>query len=106
MVEVPGPPGVAPAPSLFVPEPINNRLWHIAFNRVNHQLTEQRKTRPLTMPVLAIGGADSWGEAVTLAADDVHSVVIAGAGHWVAGLAPDELLTALTTFLAPYRDRG
>jgi hypothetical protein len=24
---------------------------------------EQRKTRPLTMPVLAIGGAASWGEA-------------------------------------------
>ena len=41
LVEVPGPPGVAPAPPLFVPEPINNRLWHIPFNRVNHELTEQ-----------------------------------------------------------------
>jgi pimeloyl-ACP methyl ester carboxylesterase len=35
LVEVPGPPGVAPAPPLFVPEPINNRLWHIPFNRVD-----------------------------------------------------------------------
>jgi pimeloyl-ACP methyl ester carboxylesterase len=41
LVEVPGPPGVAPSPPLFVPEPINNRLWHIPFNRVNDELTEQ-----------------------------------------------------------------
>jgi hypothetical protein len=25
---------------------------------------ERRKSRPLTMPILAIGGAESWGEAV------------------------------------------
>jgi pimeloyl-ACP methyl ester carboxylesterase len=168
VAEVPGPPGVAPSPPLFVPEPINNRLWHIPFNRVNDKLTEelvrgrediffgyefaiqggnvpdyalmyyfsifsdpdvlrgsfgfyrawdttlaqneQRKTRPLTMPVLAIGGAASWGEAVgnamKLAADDVQSVVIPGAGHWVAEQAPEEMLAALTAFLAPYRDGG
>jgi pimeloyl-ACP methyl ester carboxylesterase len=41
LVEVPGPPGVAPSPPLFVPEPINNRLWHIPFNRVDDELTEQ-----------------------------------------------------------------
>ena len=71
---------------------------------------EQRKTRRLTMPVLAIGGAESWGEAVgnamQLLADDVQSLVISGAGHWVAEQAPEELLAALTAFLAPYRDRG
>jgi pimeloyl-ACP methyl ester carboxylesterase len=168
VAEVPGPPGVAPSPPLFVPEPINNRLWHIPFNRVNDKLTEelvrgrediffvyefaiqggnvpddalsyyfsvfsdpdvlrgsfgfyrawdttltqneQRKTRPLTMPVLAIGGEASWGEAVgdtmKLAADDVQSVVIPGAGHWVAEQAPEEMLAALTGFLAPYRDGG
>src|SRR3954469_20574179 len=33
LAEVPGPPGVAPSPPLFAPEPINNRLWHIPFNR-------------------------------------------------------------------------
>jgi pimeloyl-ACP methyl ester carboxylesterase len=27
-----------------------------------------------------------------------------GAGHWVAEEAPEQLLAALTTFLAPYRD--
>jgi hypothetical protein len=31
--------------------------------------------------------------------------VIPGAGHWVAEQAPEALLAALTTFLAPYRDK-
>jgi pimeloyl-ACP methyl ester carboxylesterase len=34
----------------------------------------------------------------------VQGVVIPGSGHWVAEEAPEELLAALTTFLAPYRD--
>jgi pimeloyl-ACP methyl ester carboxylesterase len=168
LAEIPGPPGVGPSPPLFVPEPINNRLWHIPFNRVNDELTEQlvrgrediffgyefaiqgggeklpdyalkyyvdlfsdpdvlrgsfglyrawdstlaqneqRKSRPLAMPVLAIGGAESWGEeagnGMKPAADDVQTVVIPGAGHWVAEQAPDEMVAALTAFLAPYRD--
>src|SRR5215208_2606914 len=41
VVEVPGPLGVAASPPLFVPEPINNKLWHIPFNRVNDEMTEQ-----------------------------------------------------------------
>ena len=68
----------------------------------------ERKNRPLTMPVLAIGGRASYGEhvadAMRLVADDVQGVVIPGAGHWVAEEAPDELLAALTAFLAPYRE--
>ena len=121
LAEVPGPPGAVPSPPFFVPEPLNNRLWHIAVNRldeVNEQLVrgrediyfgyefaiqagkklpddvinyyvglltnpdslrgtfafyrewdtmmaqnEQRKNRPLTMPVLGIGGAASYGDA-------------------------------------------
>jgi pimeloyl-ACP methyl ester carboxylesterase len=59
------------------------------------------------MPVLAIGGAESWGELVGGAmqplADDVQGVVIPGSGHWVAEQAPEELLAALSAFLAPYR---
>jgi hypothetical protein len=39
-----------------------------------------------------------------LVADDVQTVVLAGAAHWVAEQAPEELLAALTAFLAPYRD--
>ena len=37
-------------------------------------------------------------------ADDMQSVVIPGVGHFVAEEAPDEVLAALTEFLAPYRD--
>jgi pimeloyl-ACP methyl ester carboxylesterase len=165
LAEIPGPPGAAPSPPVFVPAPVNDRLWHIPFNRVEglpEQLiqgreaayfgyefaiqggtlpdevvdyyvrllsnpgvlpgslgfyrafdetlaqNEQRKSRPLTMPVLAIGGAASYGEHVAevmrLVADDVQSVVIGGAGHWVAEQAPDQVVAALTAFLAPYRD--
>ena len=69
---------------------------------------EQRKTRRLTLPVLAIGGAESSGEGVgntmKLAAADVQTMVLTGSGHWVAEQAPEQLLTALTAFLAPYRN--
>ena len=162
-------PGVAPSPPLLVPAPINERLWHVPFNRaaeVNerlvkgreeiyfgnefavsaakklpdevveyyvHMLTsdehalrgsfgfyraidttiaqnEQRKVRRLSMPVLAIGGEYSSGEGIgvtmKLAADDVQSLIIPGVGHWVAEEAPEDLLTALREFLAPYREGG
>jgi pimeloyl-ACP methyl ester carboxylesterase len=156
-------PGVAPSPPLFVPDPINNRLWHISFNRtseINEQLVRgrediyfsfefetatvcklpsrvvryyidviasdsgglrgsfgfyraldttieqnmRRMTRRLTLPVLAIGGAMSGGENIAnsmkLTADDVESVVIAGAGHFVAEEAPEATLAAITSFLS------
>jgi pimeloyl-ACP methyl ester carboxylesterase len=68
---------------------------------------EQRKTRRLPMPVLAIGGAESSGAMVAdtmqLVADDVQRLVIPGCGHWLAEQAPEELLAALTAFLAPHR---
>ena len=70
---------------------------------------EQRKSRRLTMPVLAIGGEESGGEGVAatmkLVADDVRGAVLAGSGHWVAEQAPEQLLSELTDFLAPYPDR-
>ena len=68
----------------------------------------KRKERRLALPVLAIGGEESSGEGpgntMKLVADDVRTVVLAGSGHWVAEQAPEELLAALTAFLAPYRD--
>jgi pimeloyl-ACP methyl ester carboxylesterase len=165
LAEIPGPPGAAPSPPLFVPGPVNDRLWHIPFNRVD-KLPEQlvagrediffgyefavqggklpdevvdyyvrllsdpealhgsfgfyrafdltvqqnvrRKDRHLSMPVLAIGGEASYGghvaEVMESVADDVRSVVIPGAGHWVAEEAPEQMLAALGAFLAPYRD--
>ncbi|MGN9809302.1 alpha/beta fold hydrolase [Micromonospora sp. BQ11] len=167
LVEIPGPPGVTPSPPLFVPDQVNDRVWHIPFNRVDNELTEQlvrgreelffgyefaiqggkplpdhvlryyfdlysdpdvlrgsfglyrawgatlaqneqRRTEPLTMPVLGIGGEKSWGDqagrAMESAANDVQTVVVPGAGHWVAEQAPEEMLAALIPFLAPYRD--
>jgi pimeloyl-ACP methyl ester carboxylesterase len=163
LAEIPGPPVADHSPPVFVPSAVNDRLWHIPFNRVE-QLPEQlikgredvyfgyefaiqggklpedvtryyirllsepdvlggslgfyraldatleqngkRTKRPLPMPVLAIGGEASYGamvgEAMASLADDVQSVVIPGAGHWVAEEAPEEMLTALTAFLAPY----
>jgi pimeloyl-ACP methyl ester carboxylesterase len=69
---------------------------------------QQRKTRPLTQPVLGIGGAHSLGDQVAatmkLAAGDVQALVIPGCAHWVAEETPEETLAALTAFLAPYRD--
>jgi pimeloyl-ACP methyl ester carboxylesterase len=69
---------------------------------------QERKTRRLPMPVLAMGGAESLGamaaDTMKLTADDVQTLVISGIGHWLAEQAPDELVAALTEFLAPYRD--
>ena len=63
----------------------------------------ERQTRRLTMPVLAMGGAESGGtmaaETMKLTADNVQTLVIPGAGHWLAEQAPDQLGAALTEFL-------
>jgi pimeloyl-ACP methyl ester carboxylesterase len=165
LLEIPGSPGTAPSPPLFLPGPLNDRLWHLGFNRIeklNEQLVtgredvfyrwefdaaakslpddvidyyvrmlsnpdslrgsfgwyraldttiaqnEQRKDRRLAMPVLAIGGEASFGgnvaDGAKAVADDVQGVVIPGTGHFLAEESPDDLLAALTAFLAPYRD--
>ena len=172
VAEIPGPPGVGDpkdAPPLFLPDFLNNKLWHIPFNRVDHELivdmvnsnadayyryeysiqgggatlpdyaidyyvdlytrnkhalratfglyrawettvnqNAERQTNKLTIPVLGIGGANSWGalagDGIRPAATDVQSVVVSGSGHWVAEQAPQQLLEALDTFLASYRE--
>jgi pimeloyl-ACP methyl ester carboxylesterase len=165
LLELPGSPGTAPAPPLFLPGPLNDRLWHLGFNRIdglNEQLVtgredvffgwefdaaakklpnevidyyvaalsnpdslrgsfgwyraletsiaqnEQRATRRLTMPVLAVGGEASFGEnagnATQAVADDVRGVVIPGTGHFLAEESPDELLAVLSEFLTPHPD--
>ena len=160
LLEIPGSPGTVPSPPVFLPGPLNDRLWHLPFNRIerlNEQLVsgredlffgwefdaaakklpaevidyyvralaepeslggsfgwyraldttiaqdERRKTRPLAMPVLAVGGAASFGEhvgeALRLVAPDVHSVVIPDTGHFLAEESPTDLLAALEPFL-------
>jgi hypothetical protein len=44
------------------------------------------------------------GEAMQPVADDLQSAVIPDVGHFLAEEAPDDLLTLLTPFLAPYRE--
>jgi pimeloyl-ACP methyl ester carboxylesterase len=67
----------------------------------------QRKAQQLTLPILAIGGGHSLGQQVAdtmkLGASDVQSLVIAGSAHYPAEETPEDLLAALTAFLAPYR---
>jgi pimeloyl-ACP methyl ester carboxylesterase len=57
----------------------------------------------LTMPVLAIGGEKSLGEALgqqmKLVASDVTVVVLKGTGHWVLEERPKETTDALVKFL-------
>ena len=72
-------------------------------------LTQNRAVRQntkLTIPVLGIGGVNSWGDRVghemRQTATDVTTVVLPG-GHWVAEQAPTELLAALNEILEPYR---
>ncbi|MDA2806733.1 alpha/beta fold hydrolase [Nocardiopsis suaedae] len=68
----------------------------------------ERARRRLSLPVLAIGGAEnlgaSVGEALESAADDVQTAVLPECGHYPAEEAPGAMLAALTAFLAPYRD--
>lgn len=67
----------------------------------------QRKFKQLTLPVLAIGGGHSLGQQVAdtmkLGAQDVQTLVIPGCAHYPAEETPEDLLAALTPFLAPYR---
>jgi pimeloyl-ACP methyl ester carboxylesterase len=46
LAEIPGSPGAAPSPPVFVPGFINDRLWHLPFNRlhgINEQLVSGRE---------------------------------------------------------------
>jgi pimeloyl-ACP methyl ester carboxylesterase len=64
---------------------------------------QQRAKTPLTLPVLAIGGAEGAGmgvaEAMGLVATHVQGLVIPGCGHFVPEEAPEELLAAPIPFL-------
>lgn len=35
LLEIPGSPGTVQAPPLFLPAPLNDRLWHLGFNRID-----------------------------------------------------------------------
>jgi pimeloyl-ACP methyl ester carboxylesterase len=58
----------------------------------------------LKMPVLAIGGAASYGDKLAteigFAADNVQAVSIPDSGHWLMEEQPAATMTAIRTFLA------
>jgi pimeloyl-ACP methyl ester carboxylesterase len=161
-------PGVSPSPPLIASAHINQRLWHIAFNRLDADVNEalvrgreqvyfgaeyagsagtplpvgvvryyvdrlstgpddlrgsfgwyraidessaqnaERRTHRLTIPVLVVGGGKGAGESAVatmrLVADNVQSTIIPESGHWIAEEAPQQVLAAVTPFLAPYHD--
>jgi pimeloyl-ACP methyl ester carboxylesterase/quercetin dioxygenase-like cupin family protein len=59
----------------------------------------------LQMPVLAIGGARSFGATMAhvmrFAADNVREVIIPDAGHWLMEEQPAATIAAVQAFLAP-----
>lgn len=67
------------------------------------QRKQMAKTK-LAMPVLALGGAMSFGMGVVKSlervADDVRGGVIEGAAHWVAEEQPEALLRELLAFFS------
>ena len=76
--------------------------FYRAVDTTTAQNAKRAKT-PLTVPVLAIGGAESAGpgvgDAMKLAATHVQTLVIPNCGHFVAEEAPQRLLAALIRFL-------
>ena len=76
--------------------------FYRAWDTTTAQNQERAKT-PLTLPVLAIGGAAGAAEGVEqvmgLVATHVQGLVIPGCGHFVPEEAPEELLAALIPFL-------
>ena len=66
------------------------------------------RERRLGTPVLTIAGAGSVGDGMSTGpipgmADDLTDVVLPDRGHYPAEEAPEQLLAALTAFLASYR---
>lgn len=57
----------------------------------------------LTIPVLAIGGDHSFGEAlqgeIAAAADNVKGAVISNSGHWIMEEQPQQAIALITGFL-------
>jgi pimeloyl-ACP methyl ester carboxylesterase len=70
-----------------------------------NDIPSEAKTPPVGRRSLLAVAATMAGTAALApldAATHVQTLVIPAVGHWVAEQAPQEMLAALTTFLAPY----
>ena len=76
--------------------------YFVSFQQAAKDFAELSQTK-LSMPVLAIGGEKSLGEALAqqmkLVASDVTVVVLKNTGHWVLEENPKETTDALVKFL-------
>src|SRR6266849_2011846 len=76
--------------------------YFVSFQQAAKDFAELSQTK-LSMPVLAIGGEKSLGEALAqqmkLVASDVTVVVLKNTGHWVLEENPKETTEALVKFL-------
>src|SRR3981189_1586557 len=76
--------------------------YFVSFQQAAKDFAELSQTK-LNMPVLAIGGGKSLGEALAqqmkLVASDVTVVVLKNTGHWVLEENPNETTEALGKFL-------
>ncbi|HEX5996920.1 MAG TPA: alpha/beta fold hydrolase [Jiangellales bacterium] len=87
-----------PAPPLFLSRPLNDRLWHLGFNRID-QLNEQ----------LVQGREDAFfrwefDAAAKRLPDDVINYYVRLLSNPDSLRGSLEMLAALTAFLASYRD--
>jgi pimeloyl-ACP methyl ester carboxylesterase len=57
-------------------------------------------------PNLPAGFTDTFTSRYIDTGELRQHAVIPGVGHWVAEQAPEEMVAALTEFLAPYRESG
>jgi pimeloyl-ACP methyl ester carboxylesterase/quercetin dioxygenase-like cupin family protein len=68
------------------------------------------QTGRLQMPLLAVGGQQSFGTTMAhvmrFAADDVHQVVIANSGHWLMEEQPEATVAAIRAFLGGSEPTG
>lgn len=76
--------------------------YFVSFAQAASDFAQLAQTR-LTMPVLAIGGEKSLGEALgaqmKLVASDVKAVIVKDAGHWILEEQPEQTTDALLRFL-------
>ena len=70
------------------------------------QLSSEEGGSVSQAPLLPEGLADTFiSRYIDTGVLRLHAV-IGGDGHWLAEQVPEEMLAALTEFLAPYRDGG
>nr|WP_283810934.1 alpha/beta hydrolase [Bradyrhizobium genosp. SA-3] len=79
------------------------------YRALERDTIDNRSNPRLEMPVLALGGACSWGrglevvESLRRVARDVRGGVVEGAGHWIPEEQPAQLAKAFQTFFKENR---